>query len=201
MHSATWLAVVRGYVWPKLWGHIMSLIGLMLGWTGLPKWATELIAVGAIAAAAVGGFWIYHHHVYVEGIHAQQVADQRASAKLVAKARAETKAAQAQANAAHDAYLQEVANEQVLAARHPLPAVRLCLNAHRGGFSLPEAGTAHPGNAGASAAAGGVPALPGANHRVRPRRGPDISGLLELLAGRADQVSAVLREYQARNPP
>ena len=178
----------------------MSLIGLMLGWTGLPKWVTELIAVGAIAVAAVSAFWIYHHHVYVEGIHAQQVADQRASAKLVAKARAETKAAQAQANAAHDAYLQEASHEAIAAARHPLPAVRLCLNAHRGGFSLPEAGPAHAGNAGASTTTGGVPALPGANHPVRARRGPDISGLLELLAGRADQVSAVLREYQARNP-
>ena len=178
----------------------MSLIGTLLGWTGMPQWALELIAIGAVAAGAVGAFWIYHHHVYVEGIHAQQVADQRASAKLVAKARAVTKAAQAQANAAHDAYLQEVANEQVVAARHPLPAVRLCLNAHRGGLRLPEAGTPHSGNAGTSTAPGRVPALPGANHPVRPRRGPDISGLLELLAARADQVSAVLREYQARNP-
>ena len=178
----------------------MSLIGLLLGWTGLPKWATELIAVGAIAAAAVGAFWIYHHHVYVEGIHAQQVADQRASAKVIAQARAETKAALATAQTAHDAYLNEVTHEQVLAARHPLPPVRLCLDAYRGGFSLPEAGPAHAGNAGASTTTGGVPALPGANHPVRARRGPDISGLLELLAGRADQVSAVLREYQARNP-
>ena len=179
----------------------MSLIATLLGWTGMPQWALELIAVGVVAAGAVGAFWIYHHHVYVEGIHAQQVADQRASAKLVAKARAETKAAQAQANAAHDAYLQEVSHEAIAAARHPLPAVRLCLNAHRGGLRLPEAGPAHTGNAGTSPGAGGIPALPGADHPVRPGRGPDISGLLELLAGRADQVSAVLREYQARNPP
>ncbi len=179
----------------------MSIVGLLLGWTGLPKWASELVLIGIVAAGAVGAFWLYHHHVYVEGIHAQQVADQRASAKVVAQARAETKAAQAQANAAHDAYLQEISHEAIAAARHPLPAVRLCLDAHRGGFSLPEAGATYPGNAGASTAAGGVPALPGADHPVRSRRGPDISGLLELLAGRADQVSAVLREYQARNPP
>ncbi len=179
----------------------MSLIGTLLGWTGMPQWALELIAVGAVAAGAVGAFWIYHHHVYVEGIHAQQVADQRASAKLVAKARAETKAAEATAQAAHDAYLNEVAHEQVLAARHPLPAVRLCLDAYAGGPSVPEAGAAHPGNANASSAAGGVSQVPGSNHPVRARPGPDISGLLELLAARADQVSAVLREYQARNPP
>ena len=178
----------------------MSLIGTLLGWTGMPQWALELLAVGVVAAGAVGAFWIYHHHVYVEGIHAQQVADQRASAKLVAKARAETKAAQAQANAAHDAYLQEVSHEAIAAARHPLPAVRLCINAHDSGSGLSQASSSHPGNAGASAATGGVSALPGANHPVRSRRGPDISGLLELLAGRADQVSAVLREYQARNP-
>ncbi len=178
----------------------MSLIGTLLGWTGMPQWALELIAVGAVAAGAVGAFWIYHHHVYVEGIHAQQVADQKASAKAIAKARAETKAAEATAQAAHDAYLNEVAHEQVLAARHPLPAVRLCLDAYGSGSSVSQTGTAHAGNASSSAAARGVPQMPGTNHPVRARRGPDISRLLELLANRADQVSAVLREYQARNP-
>ena len=178
----------------------MSLIATLLGWTGMPQWALELIAVGVVAAGAVGAFWIYHHHVYVEGIHAQQVADQKASAKAIAKARAETKAAEATAQAAHDAYLNEVAHEQVLAARHPLPAVRLCLNAYPGGSGVPEAGSPYAGNAGASTGTRGVPQMPGADHPVRARRGPDISGLLELLAGRADQVSAVLREYQARNP-
>ena len=177
----------------------MSLIGLMLGWTGLPQWALELIAVGAIAGGAVGAFWIYHHHVYVEGIHAQQVADQRASAKVVAQARAETKAAQAAAGAAHAAYLQEMSHEAIAAARHPLPAVRLCLDAYAGGAGVPEAGTSHPGNAHPGTPGGRVSQVPGADHSVRPRRGPDISRLLELLAGRADQVSAVLREYQARH--
>ncbi len=177
----------------------MSLIGLLLGWTGLPKWATELIAVGAIAAAAVGAFWIYHHHVYVEGIHAQQLADQRASAKVVAQARAETKAAQAAAAAAHAAYLQEMSHEALTAARHPLPAVRLCLDAYAGGAGVPEAGTSHPGNAHPGTPGGRVSQVPEANRPVRPRTGPDIAGLLELLAGRADQVSAVLREYQARH--
>ena len=178
----------------------MSLIATLLGWTGMPQWALELIAIGVVAAGAVGAFWIYHHHVFVEGIHAQQVADQRASAKVVAEARAETKAAQAAADAAHAAYLQEMSHEALTAARHPLPAVRLCLDAYAGGPGVPEAGAAHPGNAGPGAPAGRVSQVPGANRPVRPRTGPDIAGLLELLAGRADQVSAVLREYQARNP-
>ena len=177
----------------------MSIVGLLLAWTGMPQWALELLAIALVAAGAVGAFWIYHHHVYVEGIHAQQVADQRASAKVVAQARAETKAAQAQANAAHDAYLQEISHEALTAARHPLPAVRLCLDAYAGGPSVPEAGAAHPGNASGSTPSGRVSQVPGANRPVRPRTGPDIAGLLELLAGRADQVSAVLREYQARH--
>ncbi|MGC8519961.1 MAG: hypothetical protein ACP5P4_15805 [Steroidobacteraceae bacterium] len=178
----------------------MSIVGAVLGWTGLPQWALELIAVGVVAAGAVGAFWLYHHHVYVEGIHAQQAADQRASAKVIAQARAETKAAVATAQAAHDAYIQEIAHEAVTAARHPLPAVRLCLDSYPGASSVPQAGAAHPGNAHPGPTPGGVPALHASGHRVRAGRGPDISGLLDLLARRADQVSAELREYQARNP-
>lgn len=179
----------------------MSIIFSLLGWTGMPQWALELIAVGAIAAGAVGAFWIYHHHVYVEGIHAQQVADQRASAKVVAQARAQTKAALATAQTAHDAYVQEIAHEAVAAARHPLPAVRLCLKSDLGRPSLSEAGPPQPGNAHPSTTAGAVPALPPGDHRVRAGRGPDIAGLLELLAARGDKVSAELREYQARLKP
>ena len=179
----------------------MSLIGLLLGWTGLPKWATELIAVGVIAAGAVGAFWIYHHHVYVEGIHAQQVADQRASAKVVAEARAETKAAQAEADSAHAAYLQEMSHEALTAAHHPLPAVRLCLDSNSGGSGVPEGGAAHSRDAHPGTSTGPIRAVHGGSGRVRGGSGPNLAGLLGALARRADQVSAELREYQTRAKP
>ena len=178
----------------------MSIVGLLLGWTGLPKWASELVLIGVVAAGAVGAFWLYHHHVYVEGIHAQQVADQRASAKVVAQANAETKAAQATADAAHAAYISEVNHDQAAAVRQPLPAVRLCLHPHRGGSGLSESRSPHAGNAGARAPAGRLPAVSTGNRPVRGGPGPNISPLLDALAASADQVSAVLREYQARNP-
>ncbi len=178
----------------------MSLIGSLLGWTGLPQWALELLAIVLVAGGAVTAFWIYHHHVYVEGIHAQQVADKRASAVVLARAAAQTKAAQVQADEAHAAYLEEINHEAASAARRPFGPVRLCLDSNDSGSGVSQAGAAHPGNAGPGAPAGRVSQVPGANRPVRPRTGPDIAGLLELLAGRADQVSAVLREYQARNP-
>ncbi len=31
----------------------MSIVGLLLGWTGLPKWASELVLIGIVAAGAV----------------------------------------------------------------------------------------------------------------------------------------------------
>ena len=176
----------------------MSIIGSLLGWTGMPQWALELIAVGAIAAGAVGAFWIYHHHVYVEGIRAQQVADQKASAKVVAAARAQTRAAEATAAAAHNAYTSEVIRESTLAAQQPLPAVRLCLNSNDSGAGLSQAGAPTGGVAGAGATSGDLQNLPAGNSALRGRPGPDIAHLLELLAERADQVSAVDREWQAR---
>lgn len=62
----------------------MSIIGSLLGWTKLPQWALELIIMGLLA----GGLWYLHHRIYVEGVHAQQAADQKASAATLAKAHA-----------------------------------------------------------------------------------------------------------------
>ena len=167
----------------------------------MPQWVLELIMLVGVAGAAVGAFWIYHHHVYGEGIHAQQVADQKASAKVIAQAEAKTKAALETAQKAHDAYLQEVSNEAIAVARNPLPAVRLCLNSYGGHSRVPQTGTAHAGNENSGTPFAGISSLPAGNHPVRTHGGPNIAGLLELLAGRADQVSAELREYQARTQP
>jgi hypothetical protein len=42
----------------------ISLIGKLLGFTGLPQWALELLAVGAIA----GGIGYWHHSTLERGI-------------------------------------------------------------------------------------------------------------------------------------
>ncbi|MGH9300268.1 MAG: hypothetical protein ACRD0E_00095 [Acidimicrobiales bacterium] len=61
----------------------MSIIGLLLGWTGLPKWATELLAIVAISGALLLGYAVWHHKVYDAGIAAQKASDASASAALL----------------------------------------------------------------------------------------------------------------------
>lgn len=176
------------------------MIAGLLGWTGLPQWALELLAIALVAGGAVTAFWIYHHHVYVEGIHAQQIADRRASAKVVAEARAETKAAQAAATAAHAAYLSEITHENALAAAQPLPAVRLCLNPYAGRPGVPEASAPLTGAGSARTTAGNLPGVPARDPALRPREGPDIAPLLALLARQGDRQVAINREWHGRTP-
>lgn len=174
----------------------MSLIGLLLGRTKLPQWALELIVIASLA----GGFWWYHHHVYAQGIAAQQAADNKASAPLIAQANIETKANQAAADAAHDAWMRRISDEKAAVASVPLPTVRMCIDSYDSGPGVSQAGTTHPGNASTGAPAAGVPQVPRGNPGLRGGQGPDISGLLELLARRGDGVSSELAEYKARQP-
>lgn len=66
----------------------MSILSLFLGWTKLPQWAIELIAVAAVAVGAVGAFWWYHHHVYVQGMQAAIAQEEKRSAAALAAAHA-----------------------------------------------------------------------------------------------------------------
>ncbi len=94
----------------------MSLIGGLLGWTKLPQWALELVVLAALAA----GLWYVHHRIYVEGVHAQQAADQRASALTLAAARARDAAIlDAQLKAYHNLetrYVQKKASDLAIAS-------------------------------------------------------------------------------------
>ncbi len=67
----------------------MSIIASLLGWTGLPKWATELIFVGVICAGALTAYGMWHHHIYQEGIKAAVHAEQKASAATLARVKAQ----------------------------------------------------------------------------------------------------------------
>jgi hypothetical protein len=86
--------------------------------------------------------------------------------------------------------------EHLAIANQPaLEPVRLCLDSHARRVVLSAAGAPIAGNESASAATPGVQPVPSGDTSVA---GPDIGPLLRALAGRADQVSATLREYQAR---
>jgi len=171
------------------------VIAALLGWTKLPQWALELIVLAALA----GGFWLYHIHVYDQGIRAQQTADKAVSAKAMAQAAVATQAAQDAANRAEESYREEIASNAAAAVARPIGPVRLCIDAHIGGSSVPEASTAHSGDAGSSASTGGIPGVPDRDPGLRAQSGHDISSLLGAWADTADKVSAALREYQARN--
>lgn len=150
----------------------MSVIALALRWTGLPQWALELIVIGALGAGI--WYWGFHteHTIVKERIVRQQVE--------VEKRVIET-------DHSHD---QELADLRAYRAAHLLQPLRLCQPA-----SVPIAPPRQP-----SAARGDVLEVSTRDSGLRPEPGPDISGMLDLLAGRADGVSATLRRRQELEP-
>lgn len=142
----------------------------------------RLYAYAGLAAAAIAlGLW-YHHAVYQSGYKAAIAQYEKAQAIADAKHAKELQ----EASHANDA---EIAKLKLDLVSRPIPAVRLCARPH-----LPGAATAADG---AGARAGNVQPVPEGDSGLRAEPGPDISELLGLLALRADQVSADLREEQA----
>jgi hypothetical protein len=125
-----------------------------------------------------------------EGIAEQKAADDKATAVLVANTAKQTADLQARATMAEQAYDKEVNS----LANLPAPSVRLCVYPHPSGSLVSQTGTAQPGTQSAGSAAGGVQQMPPGNSGGR-----DIGGLLDLLAQRADDTNASLREFQSRD--
>lgn len=173
------------------------MIGALLGWTGLPSWLQELIAV-AVGALAVGGaVLLYEHHVFETGVQAQEAKDASALAQAQQLADAQTLALQKQASAAHDAYLTEKANNNALltALASQPDASELC-KPTQDHSPVPGASAPASGVAGAPASSGPLPQMPeggtlSADDRIR---------MLLILASRADDLSAQVRELQSRGP-
>ncbi|MDE2105822.1 MAG: hypothetical protein KGL39_51840, partial [Patescibacteria group bacterium] len=98
-----------------------------------------------------------------------------------------TKARDAQLASAEASYHAEIDSLRL----HPigLPPIRLCIN-------VPGSAPGHQaarGPAGTGTPAADVRHLPSGDSPVRAVQGPDVSGLLGLLAGRADDTAAQLR--------
>jgi len=177
----------------------MSILFKLFGFTGLPQWAIELGALALVAGAAVGAFALYHHHVYTAGIAAQQAADQRASAKVIAAAQAQTRIIAARAAHAEATYHAEIQSVRTRARHNPIGTVRLCGNATASRGHVPEARAAQPGAARAGAGAGNLQPLPAGNPALRAGRPHNIGPLLNALGLAADRCLAVAREWQARH--
>lgn len=164
----------------------MSIVALLFGWTKLPAWVQELIAIAILLLALFLAVKWWDHKLYEEGIAAQQAIDQKNSAadKAVLEARATTAEKQ-------DA--QDQANLTAFRNANPIGAVRLCVPtpAHLQARA--------PLTLGGSAVAPtpGVQQMPSGNSGSGgSTAGPDISGMLDLLAARADEVTAQARELQ-----
>jgi hypothetical protein len=161
------------------------MIAALLGWTKLPQWAIELIAL----ALAAGGVWLWHYETYQSGVKAEVAKVEATQAKVTA-------ALTAKANTAEHSHDQELNDLRTYRAADPVQPVRLCLPTP-GLQATPaklDSGTA-------VASAGVVQPVPSGDTGVRAGAGPDISGLLETLAARADQITAQARELQSRDTP
>jgi hypothetical protein len=150
----------------------------------------DWIYCAIIVAGIVFGIHV-HNKLLAEGVAEQQAADAKAAATLTAELKAK-------ATMAEQAYDKEKLDNAAYRSANPVEPVRLCLSTSHAG-SVPKAGQV-PGTA--SPGAAGQPVQPvssGDTSNGLGGAGPDISNLLDLLAGRADQVSAELREYQTRD--
>jgi hypothetical protein len=152
-----------------------------------------------IAAILIGGVW-YHHKLITEGVAEQKASDDAASATIVANTVKQTAELQTKATMAEQAYDKEQSENAAYRSAHPDEPVRLCLGASNAGNRIvSQAGVTKPGNANSGTAAANVSSVPSANSSGGGgAAGPDISILLSLLAAKADDVSAELREFQSR---
>lgn len=150
----------------------MSLVALLATRIRVPPWLIEL----ALAGLLVLGIWlsgVFHEKARIETrIVKQQV--------QVEKRVIET-------DHSHD---QELSYLRAYRASHPVQPVRLCQP-----IRVPIAAPRQP-----SAATGDLQPVSAGDSQLRPEPGPDISGMLELLSDRADEVSAGLRRRQELEP-
>lgn len=165
----------------------------MFPWLSTYRWAAE----AGVATLIVSALLWYHHHVYETGVAAVRQQDAVALAAARATAEAETTKLTQQAEEAAHAHDQELSDLRAYRDSHPVQPVRLCFNANHSEPRVPAAAGSDASHGAAGARAADVQPVPAGDSGIRPGSGPDISGLLEALAGRADQVSAQLREYQA----
>jgi hypothetical protein len=155
---------------------------------GLIPW--RLWAYGAAVGAIIGTAIWWHHTTYQAGYKAATAKYEQLYQAAKDQADAETARLRENAHNAEVAHAQEISDLRAYRLAHPV-VVRLCGKPSGGG--VPQAGTAVAGNDGTGTASGDVLEVPAGDSGGR-----DIGGMLDLLAGKADAVSAELREYQAR---
>ena len=149
---------------------------------------TKDLVYGALIAILLA-FGVYErHHLITEGATHELAALKASSDRLEKKSVAETAELQAKATMAEQTH-----DKEILALSNlPPVSVRVCQYPNSGAV-VSQGSTAKSGNESAGAAAGNVQPVPAGNSA-----GIDIGPMLSLLALRADEVSATLREFQSR---
>ena len=144
---------------------------------------------GIISALLV--FGVYEkHHLITEGQQHELAALKLSSDKLQKQTAVETAQLQAKATMAEQVYEKEVNSISNL----PPVSVRVCSSPTTHSSSVvSKAGAVVAGNAAPGATSGDVLEVPPRDSGER-----DIGPMLSVLAARADEVSAELREYQTR---
>lgn len=145
----------------------------------------------AAIAALLIVFGAYTKHERTVGASRILVADAAALVKATATAKAETDRLQKKADEAEHAHDKEIADLRLYRATHPVH-VGVCHATGNSQPSVPSPAGSDSGHAGASSTTGDVQPVPAGDSGEQ-----DIGGLLDILAGKADAVSAQLREYQS----
>jgi hypothetical protein len=147
---------------------------------------------GAAIVLLCVGFLSFIRHERAIGASRILQADALALTKAQAAADIQTAKLAKQAQEASHAHDQELADLRYYRVTHPVH-IRVCHDTHDSIPGVPGSSAANGGNAGSSPPRGGVqPVLAGDNGS------DDLGPMLELLAGRADKLSAQLREFQKR---
>ena len=149
------------------------------------KWLVELVLFLAIA----GGIYLFCQHLIGVGISQERAAWTAKLAEAQRKADIESARLSERARIAEAATRDELLHLASYRASHPLHG-RLC---PQGAAGVPSTSSTDANHAGASPAARDFLSLPEGN-----TSGLDQQHLLDVLAGRADAVSASLREWQGR---
>jgi hypothetical protein len=167
------------------------MIAALVEFIGARKWLIEAILLFAVA----GLVWWFCEHLIAVGVQRQKDADDKAYAQLVIANAKEEGRLKALADTANENYQQESQQLDAYRAAQPVHG-RLCVDKSGGG--VPAAAGAHHGDGEASPGAATVQPVSAGDPAFGGRGYSDIRHLLDLLAGRGDQVSATLREYQTR---
>lgn len=152
-----------------------------------------------LIVALLGGFGWYTIHERSIGEAHEIAALKISSDKILKDTAAQTAALQVKATTAEKAYADEHQALQTYVSSRPVQSVRLCSNTNSDQIVPGSAGIVARNAAGGSAGIVIQQVPSGDSGSGAGRAGPNIGPMLIALGARADEVSATLREYQARN--